>query len=148
MSSIMQHQYTLLYKRLKAYDPGLTKLWTEANEIHFDLSIHSQKLKNLENRLCDSNQSLTGPAISQIAGDHNNSSLRRIVLLMTLERNKIQMRIHEEKSIVENFKTRYNTVLEEHDKLCREANIIDNQICDIANQIGHDTKLKWNREME
>jgi len=58
------------------------------------------------------------------------------------------MGIHEEKSIVENFKTRYNTVLEEHDKLCREANIIDNQICDIANQIGHDTKLKWNREME
>jgi len=144
----MQQQYTLLYKRSKAYDPGLTKLWTEAKEIAFDLSIHSQKLKKLENRLCDSNQCLTGPAISWIAGEHNNSSLRRTVLLMTLERNEVQMRIHEEKSIVENFKTRYNTVLNEHDKLCREAKIIDEQIWQIEHEISRDTKLKWIREME
>ena len=140
----MQQQYTLLYKRFKGYDVSLNKLWTEARDIHVDLSFHSQKLKKLENQLCD----LTGPAMSQIASGPNNSSLRKFALLMTLERNKIQMRIHEEKSIVENFKTRYNTVLKEHDKLCREAIIIDNQIGDITNQISYETRLKWNREME
>jgi len=140
----MQQQYTLLYKRFKGYDVSLNKLWTEARDIHVDLSFHSQKLKKLENQLCD----LTGPAISQIASGPNNSSLRKFALLMTLERNKIQMRIHEEKSIVENFTTRYNTVLKDHKELCRESTIIGDQIWHIVSQISRDTKLKWIREME
>jgi len=136
----MQQQYTLLYKRFKGYDVSLNKLWTEANDIQFDLSFHSQKLKKLENQLCD----LTGPAIS----GPNNSYLRKFALLMKLERNKIQMRIHEEKSIIENFTTRYNTVLKDHKELCRESTIIGDEIWHIASQISRDTKLKWIREME
>jgi len=85
-------------------------------------------------------KSLTGPAISQIAGGPNNKSLRNFVLLVTFERNKIQMRIKTKQSII---KILYNTVLKDHDKLSREANVIDQQFHHIANQNSHDTRMSW-----
>jgi len=144
----MQQQYTSLYNEKRKNDDRLTKLWTEVKDIRVQLSSHVQKLKRLKNRLCDSNQSLTGPAISQIAGGIRNSSLQTDLLIMALERNKIQMGIQAERSIVDNFTNRYKTVLKDHEKICRESNIIDQKIYHIVNQISHDMRKKWNDEIE
>jgi len=144
----MQQQYTSLYKENKKYDDRLTKLWTEVKDISVQLSCHLQKLKRLENRLCDSNQSLTGPAISQLAGGERNSLLQTDLLIMALERNKIQMGLQAERSIVGNLKNRYNTVIKDHDKICRESNIIDQKIDHIVRQISCDMRKKWNHEIE
>jgi len=62
---------------------------------------------------------------------------------MTLKRSEIQTEIETEQSIIGNFTNRYNIVLEDHNKLCREANIIDQQIWHISNQISHDTRISW-----
>ena len=139
----MQQQYFSLYKKQTDCDVLLTKLFTETKDIYAQLSFHQQRRNELENRLNDSNESLTGPAISWIAGGSYNQSLRKIVLLMTLKRNKIQMEIETEQSFIGNFTTRYNNVLKYHDKICRETNIIDQQIAHITNQISHDTRMSW-----
>jgi len=139
----MQQQYFSLYKKRSDYDVLLTSLWTEVKDLYAALSFHQRRRNELENRLNDSNKSLTGSAISSIAGGPYNQSLRNFVLLMTLKRNKIQMEIETERSFIGNFTTRYNMVLKDHDKIGRERNVIDQQITHITNQISHDIRMSW-----
>ena len=143
ISTIMKQEYLSLCKKRSDHNVRLTKLWTEVKDICAQLSFHLRKRNELANRLNDSNKSLTGPAISCIAGGPYNQSLRNFVLLMTLKRSEIQTEIETEQSIIDNFTNRYNIVLEDHNKLCREANIIDQQIWHISNQISHDTRISW-----
>jgi len=141
----MQQQYfSLPRNQNQDFDIRLAKLWAEAKDIYAQLSPHELRRNELQNRLYDSNQSLTGPAVSEIASGPNNGSLRRIVLLMILERSKVQMNLEKELSIVCNFITKYNIVLKDHENLCREADIIDQQLTHIKNEIGFDTMIIWN----
>ena len=98
MSTIMQQQYFSLRNQNQDFDIRLAKLWAEAKDIYAQLSTHELRRNELQNRLYDSNQSLTGPAVSEIASGPNNGSLRRIVVLMILERSKVQMNL-EKRSI-------------------------------------------------
>jgi len=139
----MQQQYFSLYKKRSDYDVLLTNLWTEVKDLYAALSFHQGRRDELENRLNDSNKSLTGSAISSIAGGPYNQSLRNFVLLMTLKRNKIQMEIETERSFIGNLTTRYNMVLKDHDKIGRERNAIDQQITHITNQISYDIRMSW-----
>jgi len=139
----MQQQYFSLYKKRSDYDVLLTNLWTEVKDLYAALSFHQGRRDELENRLNASNKSLTGSAISSIAGGPYNQSLRNFVLLMTLKRNKIQMEIETEQSFIGNLTTRYNMVLKDHDKIGRERNAIDQQITHIKNQISYDIRMSW-----
>jgi len=144
-STIMQQQYFALCTKRSDFEIRLTQLWTEAKDVSVQLALHQRRRNELENRLNDSNQSLTGPAICRIAGGPQNQSLRNLVLLMTLKRSEIQVKIESEQSIIGNFATRHRNVLKDHDRICREADIIDQQIAHITNQISHDTRVGWHR---
>jgi len=144
MSTIMQQQYFSLRNQNQDFDIRLAKLWAEAKDIYAQLSTHELRRNELQNRLYDSNQSLTGPAVSEIASGPNNGSLRRIVVLMILERSKVEMNLEKEVSIVCNFIRKYKIVLKDHEILCREADIIDQQLTHIKNEIGFDTMIIWN----
>ena len=144
MSTIMQQQYFSLRNQNQDFDIRLAKLWAEAKDIYAQLSPHELRRNELQNRLYDSNQSLTGPAVSEIASGPNNGSLRRIVVLMILERSKVEMNLEKEVSIVCNFIRKYKIVLKDHEILCREADIIDQQLTHIKNEIGFETMIIWN----
>jgi len=144
MFSMMQERFLLLKKQQDDLEPVLTSLWVESYDIEAHLSCETQKLNILQDRLRDANESLTPQGISNIAGVSQNTRLRRTVLLMTLKRNDLQLQIETLRSIMCDLRTKFNTVLRKHDKLCRESNIIDTELTGIGNAIGYDTRMIWN----
>ena len=144
MFSMMKERFLLLKKQQDDLDAVLTSLWVECYDVEAHLSCETQKLNILLDRLRDANESLTPQAISNIGGDSRNTTLRRTVLLMTLKRNDLQLQIETLRSIICDLRTKFNTVLRKHDKLCRESNIIDTELTGIGNAIGYDTRMIWN----
>ena len=62
-----QNEYLSLYMEISNSDAPLTKLWAELNDIASNVSFHQQKKSEIEHRLDDSDESLTGPAIDDSA---------------------------------------------------------------------------------
>jgi len=140
---MMQAQFMSLFSQQKRLNTELTVLWTEVKDLSAQMSFHRIELNKLEHRLCDADKSLTGPSIREIASGTHNRSLRKFVLCMIFQRNKLLVRIETEKIILGNFSDRYIAVLKDHDKLCRKANVIGQKLDKIAREITYETRMSW-----